>query len=388
MQSDPGNKKILILTHEFLPFPGGVATYVSELALAAHQIGHRITVLAPDYGEKLFTQDLEHFPFKVIRYHGGLYGHIKGLPMLIWRTWCHADLKRYDLIHAADWPYVMALSFINKFRCVPFIATVHGTEILRTPRSKQVRALQVRDLFIRADKIFANSQFTRKLLLGRFPGVDEANIKVTLLAANSYWFQPVNPVDAQQARRTHNIPSDHQVILTVSRLEERKGHRLVLQALQCLPLSLKDAVTYVITGERANQAYPEELHRLAGGCGVNVVFIGAVPKEDVRALYNTSSIYCMPGEPNETRVEGFGLVYLEAAAQGLPSIASNLAAIPEVVRDGVSGILVPPMDVRALAGALEQLLGNPELLKRLKRGAREWAETFSWKRCAEESYGT
>lgn len=380
-------KNILILTHEFLPFAGGVATYVSELALAAHQIGHRITVLAPDYGKKLSTQDAQDYPFQVIRFRGGRYGHIKGLPMLLWRTWRHGDLNGYDLIHAADWPYVMALAFINKFRRLPFVATAYGTDILVTPRLKQVRALCVKDMFVSPDEVLSISQFTKKLLLSRFPGVDEANVKVTLLAAGSYWFQLVDPVDSQQVRRTNNIPSDHQVILTVSRLDERKGHRVVLRALQQLPSSLKDEITYVITGEGAEQAYLEELHRLAASCGVNVVFTGTIPKEDVRALYYSSSIFCMPGEPHDSKVEGFGLVYLEAAAQGLPSIASNLAAIPEVVRDGVTGILVPPMDVPALAAALERLLGNPELLKRLKRGAREWAETFSWKRCAEESYG-
>lgn len=378
-------RKILILTHEFMPFRGGVATYVHELALAAHQLGHHMTVLAPNYGKDLTAEDLRNYPYSVIRYRGGEY-NIRKFPSLLWRTMHEVDFKRYDLVHAADWVHIIALSCINKFRRVPFIATVHGSEILEFPKSIHLRVLRVKNIFNYPDKILSNSHYTRNLLLTQFPNVDRDKVKVTLLAASSYWFQTVNPEDAQRVRRTYNIPLDHKIILTVSRLDKRKGHRLVFQALQLLPAALKEELTYVIVGDGVDKNYLKELRRLAAGCGVNVVFTGSVSDEDVRALYSTAAVFCMPGEPHDGKVEGFGLVYLEAAAQGLPSIASNMAAIPEVVLDGKTGLLVQPMDVPALASALERLLGEPVFLRKFKQEARKWAKTFSWERCARESY--
>ncbi|MFC1543369.1 glycosyltransferase [Candidatus Neomarinimicrobiota bacterium] len=79
--------------------------------------------------------------------------------------------------------------------------------------------------------------------------------------------------------------------------------------------------------------------------------------------------------------------FLNTAAQGLPSIASNIAAVPEVVLDCMTGILVSPMDVQTTADALERLLKKQEVLSELGKEAQDWAKSFSWERCAKESYG-
>ncbi|MCM2271737.1 MAG: glycosyltransferase family 4 protein, partial [candidate division Zixibacteria bacterium] len=102
--------------------------------------------------------------------------------------------------------------------------------------------------------------------------------------------------------------------------------------------------------------------------------------------YSKSSIFCMPGVPHPLKVEGFGLAYLEAAAQGLPSIGTSIGGVPEVVRHDQTGIVIAPEDRRALASAINKLLTNNEYCIRLGRNARQEAEQFTWRRCAEATY--
>jgi phosphatidyl-myo-inositol dimannoside synthase len=107
----------------------------------------------------------------------------------------------------------------------------------------------------------------------------------------------------------------------------------------------------------------------------------------VRALLAGSEIFCVPGAPvRDGRVEGFGLAYLEAAAQGLPSIGPRLWAVPEVIRDRETGFLVDPADVDDIAYFLTTLLSEPDLRMQMGERARQWSRSFTWDRCAEQTY--
>jgi glycosyltransferase involved in cell wall biosynthesis len=87
-------------------------------------------------------------------------------------------------------------------------------------------------------------------------------------------------------------------------------------------------------------------------------------------------------------VEGFGLVLLEAAMQGLPAVAGRLGGVPEIVRDNETGLLVAPGDRMALAAALQRLLDDEALRTKLGHAAREAARHFTWDRCARQIFGT
>ncbi|MEI7813893.1 MAG: glycosyltransferase family 4 protein [Coriobacteriia bacterium] len=373
-------KRILLITTEYPPITGGIGTYCAQIAAAAIRNGHEVTVLAPDYGRSCDDASGDGKP-TVIRYRGGSYS-VRSFPKLLAQVWRHADPRRYDVIHAIDWPAGVVLGFINRFRRVPYRVTVHGTEILLMPDSRQIKLLG-RNFFSAPDLILTNSRFTKSLLLDRFPSVDPNRAKVTLLGVEEYWFQPANNPAGVLAK--YGIAADRACILTVGRLDERKGHRLVFRALSALPKSVAEKAIYVVVG-KGNEEYTAELHRLARECPVPTVFTGAVTNEDLRALYASAQLFCMPGEPHPRRVEGFGLVYLEAAAQGVAAIASRLGAIPEVVVDGETGIVIEPMDHTALGTAVLQFIQDPAFAQRLGENARKWASGFSWHRCAQETY--
>jgi phosphatidylinositol alpha-1,6-mannosyltransferase len=376
--------RILLLTHEFPPFPGGVATYSAELARAAQDLGHDVTVVAPDYGVAPDPAPQPHSDVKVMRFRGGAYDRRALLPNLL-RTVRVLRNVPHDVVHAADWPCVLALGLVGRFKKARFIATVYGTDVVGPLAGRQARLLGGPNILRRAERVFAISDYTRSLLASSDLAVDPERVVVTPLGVNRFWFDPAGSAD--RLLTDLGVAPDRRIVLTVGRLDERKGHRLVLRALASLSADLKAGVAYVIAGKDGDPGYVAELRDLAARSGIQVVFAGVVPRDDLRRLYAAADVCCMPGEPHPNKVEGFGLVYLEAAAQGLPSIASDWAAIPEVVVHEKTGLLVPPRDDRALARALCRLLRSPDESRALGQAARGWAHGFTWRACAERTYG-
>ena len=375
---------ILLLTHEFPPFRGGIGTYACQMASAAHRLGHVVTVAAPDYRSDRCVEDRIQHPFRVIRFRGGAYSD-RSLPSLILSDCRILRGGDYDVIHAVDWPHLLAMGMLNKVGRTPFLATVYGTEILGSARSRLTCLLGARRLFEVPDRILAISEFTRGLLGKHFPEVESRRIDVTLLGVSPFWL--ADSGDGVALRSKYGIPRRNRVVLTASRLDPRKGHRLALQSLALLPERLREGLSYVIVGEGGGPGYLRELRALADDSGLQVIFTGGVDDVVLREFYRTSSVFCMPGEPHPKKVEGFGLVFLEAAGQGLPSVTSDVGAVAEVVRHGETGLVVPPMDAAALARALARLLDDEPLRSTLACNARAQARAFTWERCAEATYG-
>ncbi|MDX6388935.1 MAG: hypothetical protein QOD85_2737 [Gaiellaceae bacterium] len=151
----------------------------------------------------------------------------------------------------------------------------------------------------------------------------------------------VNPPD--------DVPKSARVLVAVARLTEQKGIDVAIRALAALP----DDVVLVVLGEGPEHA---ALLRLARELDVEarVFLLGRVP--DVAAWLSRATLLVHPA-----RWEGFGLGVLEAMLAGLPVVATDVSALPELVVDGETGLLVPPDDVRALVRAVEQALERPQL---------------------------
>lgn len=116
-------------------------------------------------------------------------------------------------------------------------------------------------------------------------------------------------------------------------------------------------------------------------------FHGLVPDEELPDLYRKTHIFVMPTreEQEAASVEGFGIVYLEASASGLPVVAGHSGGAVEAVRHGETGFLVPPDDVGALSETLHRLLDDAELRRRLGENGRRWVEDeMNWDRAARQ----
>ena len=164
------------------------------------------------------------------------------------------------------------------------------------------------------------------------------------------------------------------LILHVARLVEQKGTAYLLEAFARLAAK-HAAVELVVIGAGPRQS--ELLERAAAlGIGARVRWLGAQPHAEVKRWMRRASVFCLPGCTTANgAAEGLGLVLVEAAASGVPVVATRHGGMPEAVDDGVSGYLVPERDVRALADGLDALLSSESLRCRMGSAGAQLAQT-------------
>lgn len=165
-------------------------------------------------------------------------------------------------------------------------------------------------------------------------------------------------------------------VLTVARQYRRKNVAALLRALP----RVREAVAGVRLRVVGTGPELPRLRKLARDLGVSgqVAFLGALSDEDLEEEYGRAHCFCLP-----SRQEGFGIVFLEAMASGLPVVAARAGAVPEVVPHDRAGFLVDPDDTGALASALTRILSNPGLAWELGAAGRERARSFSLRRAGE-----
>lgn len=373
---------ILLLTSEFSPANGGIGTYAREIAIAATELGAEIKLVAPDYGRDNTPED-RRLPFEIVRFRGGLHS-MRHLPGKILLARSHVASSRFDVIHAADWPFFIPVALSRKLTRARILMTVHGTEINETQTPLKRLAVRSAGVFGPRTSIAANSRFTRELFRQRF-SVDSERIHAIPLGASDFWFGCRNARAASRAK--HGIAVDRIVMVTVARLTRRKGHLLTLSAISTLSPELRRRLTWLVIGPDGEADYVAELHRLAAAADCEIRFLGSLSNEQIRDIYGACDFFCLTGLPESSgRVEGFGLVYLEAGAAGLPSLATDVGGVADAVIGGRTGFLAPP-STDAIAQALTTLATSDAARSALAAQAMAHAGQLSWKRCAADTYG-
>jgi phosphatidylinositol alpha-1,6-mannosyltransferase len=374
--------RILQLTSEFAPATGGIGTYAREIASAATALGADVTVVAPDYGRDNRAAD-RSLPYEVRRFRAGLHS-MKDLPSKILLARSLVRAERYDVVHAADWPFFIPVALSRNLAPGRILMTVHGTEINETQTPLKRLAIRTTGVFGRRTEIAANSGYTSELFRERF-AVDEHRIRPIWLGVSQFWFGPCKR--RAETRLAHGIAADRIVMVTVARITRRKGHSVTLAALSALPRDLRKRLTWLIIGPEGEADYVKPLKGLVASTDCDIRFLGAIPDQDIRDIYGAADFFCLTGVPDSSgRVEGFGLVYLEAAACGLPSVATATGGVPEAVISDETGILVPP-SIDDIAGAIVELAEDAGTRSALAAGASAHARALSWERCAAMTYG-
>jgi phosphatidyl-myo-inositol dimannoside synthase len=373
---------ILLLTSEFAPATGGIGTYAREIAVAATDLGARVTVIAPDYARDNTRLD-RSLPFEVRRFHGGLHS-MRELPSKILLARSRVGSERYDVIHAADWPFFIPVALARYLTPARILMTVHGTEINETQTPLKRLAIRAANVFGSRTEIAANSRYTQDLFRERF-AIDAQRIKAVWLGVSDFWFGQRNARAA--TRQAYGIAPERIVIVTVARITRRKGHPVTLAALSTLPRELRRQITWLVIGPDGEEDYVQQLKRLVATVDCDVRFLGALPNQDIRDIYGAADFFCLTGVPDSSgRVEGFGLVYLEAAAGGLPSVATAIGGVPDAVLSDETGLLVQP-SIDDIARAIATLAEDTDTRSVLAAGASAHARALSWERCATETYG-
>lgn len=299
------------------------------------------------------------------------------LGVLIWPRWLRGVwtvFKTYratqsELIVAAQVLPVGTMAYVlHQLFGIPYIVQVYGMDLALAKQHSRKHQLATRVLQA-AQAVIANSQATAALL-SEF-SVDQQRIEVVYPV-------PTPPVyDAQQIERVrvqHQLQGKR-VILTVGRLVERKGQDKTLEALATLASS-HDNLIYVLVGDGP---YRPILEQKASALGVQTVFVGEVADAERDAWMNLCDVFAMPSRALPGDVEGFGMVFLEAAAGGKAVVAGDSGGVREAVFDKETGLLVDPLSVPAIADAIKQLLVDTPLAKNMGEQARKrYREYWSW----------
>jgi len=374
--------KIALLTSEFPPFNGGIATYARELAASAVEAGHEVTVLAPDYGADQSVGDAA-LPEKIVRFAGGA-ANAKGLPARIRATRRLLGAERFDIVHAVDWPFFIPVALAPR-NGARVLLTVHGSEIIyMQERKRRLLLMLVRFWRHGWAQWIGNSRYTVDLLLHTFPAVRAIDVRAVPLAVGAAW--RARRVPRELARARFGLMDGDLVIVSLGRVVPRKGHLDLAAALALLPADLSARVHWWVIGPLNEADHAERLRAAAEALPLRVTLFGGVPVEEVAARMCAADLFCLPGYLDEDgRVEGFGLVFLEAGAFGVPSVATRSGGIPEAVPDG-AGLLVPERDPNALAKALVRVLADDMLRARLAAGAEMHAARATWERVMYDTY--
>jgi glycosyltransferase involved in cell wall biosynthesis len=373
---------LLLLTSEFAPAAGGIGTYAREIAAAAVRLGADVTVAAPDYGDAGVARADRAAPFRVRRFRGGLHS-MRDLPNKIRLAQAMVGSGQHDVVHAVDWPFFLPLALARRRTGARLLLSVHGTEINEMQTTAKRLAVRLTGAFGSRTEVVANSAFTRELFLSRFD-LPDGRVRAIPLGVAEFWFGP--RADPAAVRRKHALDPAALVIVTVARLTRRKGHLATLAALRLLPEPLRARITWLVIGPDGEADHVAALRAAAAAADTDIRFLGRLPDEDIRDIYGAADLFCLTGVPDPSgRVEGFGLVYLEAGACDLPSVASNVGGVAAAVVAGRSGLLTEPAPA-AIADAIARLAADEHLRAVLGRGALTHARRLTWDRCAAETY--
>jgi phosphatidylinositol alpha-1,6-mannosyltransferase len=372
------NRRLLVATTEYPPYAGGIGTYASEIARAAAGLGWRTRVWAPDYGRR-DTHEASG-AVDVLRYRGGVPAR-RELARLMGQFVAALARTRPTDVVLCSWPDTLCASALQLDRFCRCVVVCHGTELLTLPASGFARLMGYRRFMSRVQVIACNSAFTASLV-GRAGLRPEGELRVTHLGVSPFWGEAV---DRTAARRRWAIPEGHWLLSTVARLDERKGQDLAIQALARLPPELQSRIAYLVVGQEVDHEYAARLRVLAAETGARVTFTGQLSDEDVREIYGASDLFILSGRNSRERVEGFGLVLLEAALQRVPALVTATGGVPEVVVDGETGIVVPGFEPELIADAIRGTLEAPEALKAMGLNACARAQAFTWTRTAERT---
>ncbi len=206
------------------------------------------------------------------------------------------------------------------------------------------------------DRIVCVSEAIRRVLLK--DGLDPARLRVVRSAVDPERIRRAAPVDV---RGRLGLPAEARVVLAVGALVGHKGHRHLVEAMPSLVAAVPD-VHVVIAGEGPLRG---ELEQQARALWVQPRLHMPGQIDDLPGWLHSVDVLCMPSVE-----EGLGTSVLDGMAAGLPVVATNAGGIPEMVRDGIDGLLVPPGDPAALSKALARVLLDPVLSARLSAAAR------------------
>ena len=286
--------------------------------------------------------------------------------------------RHCDLVHAIkDYPHSLAGLLGARMARVPCVATAHGTYSVQPLLERRHERL-ARWTYRNLSAVVPVSGYTQRRLFELLDERDLPRDRVTTIpnaVATEPYARAPELDELGGPRPWHDAP----FTLGIGELKERKGHHLALAA-WVRAARVRPELQHWIVGKPSDAEYRERLLAIAreGGCLDRVHLLGNVSEAEKIDLLQRAEVFVhTPVTASGGGFEGFGIVYLEAAASGTPSLGTLESGAEDAVVDDVSGLLVAP-EVEAVAAGLGRLLSDSDLRTRLAQSARAYAQEQSW----------
>ena len=358
---------------EYPPQVGGIATYVDQMAGSFEPT--QIVLLAPPHKD---AKDWDASrPFLVIR-KPFLY------PSFIWPRWLKLyrevkkliktyGIEQIHLHHILPVGYV-ANMMLRKFK-IPYIVFSHGTDVSAMAATKRKSAAAKR-IALQSEQIIVNSKNLEQRLLESLPEL-EGHTSVLYPSPTQVFFEQPSVEEIDELRAKYGLQGMH-VMLTVSRFVHGKGFQYLVPAVAEILKKVPHLVWFIVGDGAEKDRILADIrkHNLQ-----NIVrFVGELPHEELQLYYHLADQFVLLTHPYNGMEEGLGLVFLEAAAAGLPVVAGKSGGVVESVEDGVTGVVIDVLEhPERVAEQVIEFFEHPEKAKAFGAAGRErMKREFVW----------
>lgn len=370
--------RICIMCQDFPPLIGGIAAHVYELSRALVRRGNEVHAIVPRYPYNLNWEETVdgihvHRVFQIRKrlLSGNLY-----IPFGLLKL--KSVIKGYDIdiVHYhSSYPESIITKFIKD---KPIVFTLHDSGFLEMAEKEKYRKILEYRLS-HPDMIIGPSQE-----LADIPTRFGVSRERTIFISNGVDPNKFSPkIDGNRIKKRYGISDGEVVILCPRRLEPKNGVRYLIEAIPDIVKKFHN-VKFMIVGEGGYKKERMEMENRIKEFGheSKVIFTGDVPNAEMPEFFAASDIVVLPSLMEATSIAG-----LEAMSTGKPLVGTTVGGIPQIIDDGVTGILILPRDSERLANAIIFLLENEELRKSMGKNARERVEKeLSWDAIAKKTF--
>jgi phosphatidylinositol alpha-1,6-mannosyltransferase len=372
--------RLLVITELFLPTKGGTAVWFAEVYRRLGGKGiHIVTADVPGAAEFDHSHPNAVHRLALKRYRWlrpeSLLMYVKLLGTSVYLAARH----RVTAVHAGRvLPEGLVAWLSARLVGSPALVYVHGEELTGWGRGRKYEAM--RYVLRHVDRVVANSDFTKEQVIGM--GVAADRVALISPGVDTDVFRPGLP--CEDLRTQIGVSPDAKLILSVGRLQERKGFDQIIRSLPALRNAGIDA-HYALIGIGEDRLRLETLGAQHGVVD-QLHFLGHVPPSDLPRWYNACDVFAMPNREINGDTEGFGIVYLEAAACAKPAIAGRAGGTGSAVVHNMTGVQVDGANIASVRAALENLLFDTGRAAVLGAAGRDRAvRDYSWSRVAEQT---
>lgn len=364
-----GVMKILILSWNFPPTTGGIEYVVKHIFDGLRRRGHEVDVVT-SFAEVAAEEHVFRAPRK------GLFEYVR---YAFSKGWKLCRESKPDVILCGTVVAALPALVLSLFHRRPYVVLVHGSDLLHPGRLYQAATTF---LLRSAATVCANSRQTQLLLETK--GIGSGRIEVVYPGVESARFEKKPEKGAEKILEEIR---GRKALLSVGRLVKRKGILEFVERVMPELVRKHPEIVFLVVGEDAidslihREKMKEQIARKAQELHLenHVRLLGRLSDEDLLPLYFRAEVFVLPCLELPDDVEGFGIVFSEAALAGLPIVATRVGGIPDAVDDGKTGILVSAGDYHGLASAILRLLGSEGLRAQMaKTAAARARELFDW----------